>query len=62
MYMDFPFQIFQTPQAVAIAFEWSLVYRLIYTDGSQHPADIESGWAIRVADGRARRWLSIRPT
>ena len=34
MYMDFPFQIFQTPQAVAITFEWSLVFRLIYTDGS----------------------------
>src|SRR6266567_759722 len=26
MYLDFPFQIFQTPQAVAITFEWSLVY------------------------------------
>jgi len=34
MYLDFPFQIFQTPQAIAIAFEWSLDYRLIYTDGS----------------------------
>ena len=34
MYMDFPFQIFQTPKAVAMAFEWSLDYRLIYTDGS----------------------------
>ncbi len=39
MYMDFPFQIFQTPQAVAMTFEWSLDYRLIYTDGSRHPAD-----------------------
>ena len=42
MYLDFPFQIFQTPQAVAMAFEWSLDYRLIYTDGSPHPADIDS--------------------
>ena len=42
MYLDFPFQIFQTPQAVAITFEWSLVFRLIYTDGSRHPADIDS--------------------
>jgi hypothetical protein len=42
MYMDFPFQIFQTPQAVAITFEWSLDYRLIYTDDSMHPADIDS--------------------
>ncbi len=42
MYLDYPFQIFQTPQAVAITFEWSLVHRLIYTDGSQHPADVDT--------------------
>lgn len=42
MYLDFPFQIFQTPQAIAIAFEWSLDYRLIYTDGSKHPTDADS--------------------
>jgi hypothetical protein len=42
MYLDFPFQIFQTPQAVAITFEWSMIFRLIYTDGSPHPADIDS--------------------
>jgi hypothetical protein len=40
MYLDFPFQIFQTPQAIAMTFEWSLDYRLIYTDGSPHPADV----------------------
>jgi hypothetical protein len=50
MYLDFPFQIFQTPQAVAITFEWSLIYRLIYTDGSQHPADLDS-W---MGDSRGR--------
>jgi hypothetical protein len=50
MYMEFPFQIFQTTQAVAITFEWSLIYRLIYTDGSKHPADIES-W---MGDSRGR--------
>ncbi len=50
MYLDFPFQIFQTPRAVAMTFEWSLVYRLIYTDGSQHPADIDS-W---MGDSRGR--------
>lgn len=33
MYMDFPFQIFQTSQQIAMTFEWSQVYRLIYTDG-----------------------------
>src|SRR5262249_15713030 len=42
MYLDYPFQIFQTPQAVGIAFEWSSVYRLIYTNGSNHPEDIET--------------------
>ena len=42
MYLDFPFQIFQTPQAVAMAFEWSLDYRLIHTDGGPHPVDIDS--------------------
>src|ERR1700733_6179872 len=31
MYLDFPFQIFQTPTAVTMAFEWELDYRLIYT-------------------------------
>jgi hypothetical protein len=50
MYLDFPFQIFQTPQAIAIAFEWSLDYRLIYTDGSPHPKDIDS-W---MGDSRGR--------
>jgi len=50
MYLDFPFQIFQTPQAVAIAFEWSLDYRLIHTNGSPHPADLDS-W---MGDSRGR--------
>ncbi len=50
MYLDFPFQIFQTPQAIAITFEWSLDYRLIYTDGSAHAKDIDS-W---MGDSRAR--------
>ncbi len=42
MYLDFPFQIFQTPQAIAMAFEWSLDYRLIHTNGTPHPADLDS--------------------
>jgi hypothetical protein len=33
MYMEFPFHIFQTDDHVAITFEWSQVYRLIYTNG-----------------------------
>jgi hypothetical protein len=41
MYLDFPFQIFQTSKLIAMAFEWELDYRLIYTDGTPHPADID---------------------
>src|SRR5580693_7762989 len=41
MYLDFPFQIFETPKAVTMAFEWELDYRLIYTDGSAHPTDAD---------------------
>jgi hypothetical protein len=33
MYMEYPFQIFQTADQVAMAFEWSQVYRLIYVNG-----------------------------
>jgi hypothetical protein len=39
MYLDFPFQIFQTPKAIAMAFEWELDFRLIPTDGTPHPTD-----------------------
>src|SRR5215469_3463610 len=50
MYLDFPFQIFQRSQAVTIAFEWSLVYRLIYTNGTPHSDNIDS-W---MGDSRDR--------
>jgi|SRR5581483_7544649 len=50
MYLEFPFQIVQTPQAVAMTFEWSLVYRLIRTDGSRHPEDLDF-W---MGDSRGR--------
>ena len=50
MYLDFPFQIFHTAKAIAITFEWSLVYRLIYTDGSPHSDNIDS-W---MGDSRGR--------
>jgi hypothetical protein len=39
MFLDFPFQIFQTPTIISMAFEWELDYRLVYTDGTPHPAD-----------------------
>ncbi len=50
MYMQYPLQIFQTTEAVAMAFEWSLDYRLIPTDGSKHLADVDS-W---MGDSRGR--------
>lgn len=51
MYMDFPFQIVQTPTAIAMAFEWSLMYRLIHTDGSKHQQDVTETW---MGDSRGR--------
>jgi hypothetical protein len=36
-YMPFPFQIFQTPQKVVIAYEYIHINRVIYTDGTPHP-------------------------
>ena len=41
MYLDFPFQIFQTPKLIAMTFEWELDYRLLYTDGTPHPTDAD---------------------
>src|SRR5688572_12550283 len=41
MYMDSPFQIFQTRDEVAIAFEWGQYFRLIYTNGSKAPEGLE---------------------
>jgi hypothetical protein len=39
MYLDYPFQIFQSPKSITMTFEWELEYRLIYTDGTPHPDD-----------------------
>lgn len=44
MYLDYPFQIFQSPKTVTMAFEWELDYRLIYTDGTPHPPDEDDSW------------------
>jgi hypothetical protein len=71
MTLDLPFQIFQTPKMVTMAFEWELEYRLIYTDGSKHPAD-DSFWmgdsrghwegdtlVVDVADINDKTWLDM---
>jgi hypothetical protein len=44
MYLEWPFQILQTRDHIAMAFEWTQVYRLIYTNGTPH-------------DDRARPWM-----
>ena len=71
MYLDFPFQLFQTPRAIAMTFEWSLDYRLIYTDGTKHPVDIDSWmgdsrgrWegdtlVVDVANSNDKTWLDM---
>jgi hypothetical protein len=50
MYLDHPFHIFQTRDAVAITFEWSQVFRLIYTNGSKHV----DGLDFWMGDSRGR--------
>jgi hypothetical protein len=50
MYMDWPFQIFQTRDAIGITFEWTQVFRLIHTNGSKHVQGIEF-W---MGDSRGR--------
>jgi hypothetical protein len=71
MYLDFPFQIFQTPRAIAMTFAWSLDYRLIPTDGTPHPPDMDSWmgdsrgrWdgdtlVVDVADNNDKTWLDM---
>ena len=50
MYMEFPFQIFQTRDHVAMTFEWQQIYRLIYTNGSK-PLEGLTFW---MGDSRGR--------
>lgn len=51
MYLEFPFQIFQTSEHVAITFEWSQVYRLIYLNGKPPLHEGVESW---MGDSRAR--------
>jgi hypothetical protein len=49
--MPFPFQIFQTPERVNIAFEYALGIRVIHTNGTPHPKGPINWW---VGDSRGR--------
>lgn len=70
MYMEHPFQIFQTPDHVAITFEWSQVYRLIYANGQATLHEGIESWmgnsrgrwdgdtlVVEVTDHNDRTWL-----
>ena len=50
MYLEFPFQVFQSSTHVAMTFEWTNVHRLIYTNGSKPVQGIEF-W---MGDSRGR--------
>ncbi len=51
MYMESPFQIFQTNDHVAMLFEWTQVHRLIYTNGKPPLHDVVDSW---MGDSRGK--------
>ena len=70
MYLEHPFQIFQTRDHVAITFEWSQVYRLIYANGQPTLHEGIESWmgnsrgrwegdvlVVEVTDHNDRTWL-----
>ena len=70
MYLDFPFQVFQTEDHVAITFEWNQVFRLIYTSGQAPLYEGIESWmgnsrghwegdvlVVEVKDFNDRSWL-----
>src|SRR5438132_3450433 len=69
MYLEWPFQILQTRDHIAMAFEWTQVYRLIYTNGTPHDdrvqpwmGDSRGRWdgdtlVVEVANHNDQTWL-----
>jgi hypothetical protein len=51
MYMPFPFQVFQTPGQLTMAFEYDRAVRLVYTNGTPHPRGPINWW---MGDSRGR--------
>ncbi len=70
-YLNFPFQIFQTPQVVAIAYEYDHATRTITLDGRKHLEDIDfwmgdsrGHWegdtlVVEVTDLNDETWLDL---
>lgn len=51
-YMPYPFQIFQTPQAILMAYEFAGATRTIYMDGNKKsPNDTWMGWSVGHWEG-----------
>ncbi|MEI9815086.1 MAG: hypothetical protein WDO18_21655 [Acidobacteriota bacterium] len=71
MYMEHPFQIFQTADHVAMTFEWTQVHRLIYTSGKaplhafeSWMGDSRGKWegdtlVVTVADHNDKTWFDM---
>jgi hypothetical protein len=72
MYIDYPFQIFQAKDHIVFTFEWSSVFRLIYTTtkASPHPGvdswmgDSRGRWegdtlAVEVIGNNDRTWFDL---
>ena len=71
MYMEWPFQVFQARDRIAITFEWSQLYRLIYTNGTPHDdrvnpwmGDSRGRWegdtlAVEVTNHNDKTWFDM---
>ena len=71
MLLDYPFQIFQMRNAVAMTFEWQHVFRLIYTNGTKASTplpfwmgDSRGRWdgdtlVVDVSNFNGRTWLDM---
>ncbi len=71
MYMEWPFQIVQTSDHVAVLFEWQQLYRLIYTNATPHDnrvnpwmGDSRGRWegdtlVVEVANHNDQTWFDM---
>jgi hypothetical protein len=71
MYMEWPFQVLQTRDHIAMTFEWQQVYRLIYTNGTPHDdrvtpwmGDSRGRWegdtlVVEVANHNDKTWFDM---